>query len=292
MLYYQGMTVPVLYPTREMDDGIASDAAGIAANDQDRIQLVAGYIDSPSFTWTAADWALFPTKVHVRIAVRASTNDGHVLDVENGDATPTQAVTWARMRRASGYAFPTIYCSISAQTSVIAAFTAANEPLPLWWLAHYDNLDQLPNLPNVVAKQYADPGPLDKSVVVAYWPGVDAAPHPLEADMPGFSVVVTGNGELQTVNLPAAGCTNLDFIVSFGNQLQVKYVLCYGATPAQPAPAATGFAPIYSADEHGGALWTIDENRPGPVAIPPGGVRALELQVHVTGTATLFTGVA
>lgn len=157
--------------TREMDDGINSDAAGIARNDMSRIQLVAGYIDSTSFTWTAADWALFPNKVHVRIATKSSTNDGNVLDVEAGDATPAQAAQWAKMRRASGYAFPTVYCSASAQASVIAAFNAVGESLPLWWLAHYDNSDVLPA--GAIAKQYADPGPLDKSIVADVWPGVD-----------------------------------------------------------------------------------------------------------------------
>lgn len=152
--------------TREMQDGINSDAAGMDHS----IALVAYYIDGP-FAWTAAEIALFPHSVHVRIATRWTTRDGNVIDQENGDATPAQAAAWANQRRLDGYAWPTVYCTEANKPLVIAAFQAIGEPLPLWWLAHWDNLDVLPA--GAIAKQYADPGPLDKSVVADFWPGVD-----------------------------------------------------------------------------------------------------------------------
>ena len=62
-------------------------------------QGVMGYVDG-LYKWSDKDWALFgPSVVKVPIAVFASTNDGHVLDVEQGDATPAQSVDWVLMRR-------------------------------------------------------------------------------------------------------------------------------------------------------------------------------------------------
>lgn len=153
--------------TREMYDAVTPTNIPVTA------QMVAGYLLPSKFAWSQASWDRFPNSTKVRIAVRSSTNDGHVLDVENGDATPVEAPVWAHMRRAAGYAFPTIYCSSSVQAQVVAAFNAAGEPMPLWWLAHYDNVDALPA--GAVAKQYADPGPVDRSIVADYWPGVDPA---------------------------------------------------------------------------------------------------------------------
>lgn len=158
--------------TREMYDAVTPANIPVTA------QMVAGYLAPSRYTWTAANWARFPDAVKVRIAVRSSTNDGHVLDVETGDATPAQAPVWARMRRASGYAYPTIYCSVSVQSQVIDAFNQAGEPLPLWWLAHYDNIDALPA--GAIAKQYADPGPVDRSIVADFWPGVDTGVPEME----------------------------------------------------------------------------------------------------------------
>lgn len=176
--------------TREMQDGINSDAAGMDHN----IALVAYYIDG-IFAWTAAEVAMFPHSVHVRIAVRASTRDGHVIDCESGDATPAQAAAWAHQRRLDGYAYPTVYTSVSNQGAVIAAFNAIGEPMPLWWLAHYDNLDVLPA--GVIAKQYADPGPFDRSIVADYWPGVDGGTPmtgPVQLDLNQQVTAYTGNG--------------------------------------------------------------------------------------------------
>jgi len=60
---------------------------------------------------------------------------------------------------------------------------------PHWWIAAYPGNGA--NLyPGAVAHQYADPGPVDLSVVADYWPGVDPKPVPKptpptpEPDMP------------------------------------------------------------------------------------------------------------
>lgn len=136
--------------------------------------MVAGYIDG-MYAWHAADWARFPRAVQVRIAVFASTNGGHVLDVERGDATPVQAPGWVQRRRAAG-ADPSVYCSMALWPAVRAAFATAHVPEPHYWVAGYPGGG--PIIPaGAVAHQYADPatsgGAWDLSVVVDHWPGVD-----------------------------------------------------------------------------------------------------------------------
>ena len=135
--------------------------------------IVAGYVDG-TYRWSDADWGRFPDAVHVRIAVLATTNDGHVLDVEQGNATPDQAPAWVAARRAAGFD-PTVYVNLANVQAVRAAFVAAGVPEPHYWLAHYDNDPTIP--PGYVAKQYANP-PLagahyDASSVADFWPGVD-----------------------------------------------------------------------------------------------------------------------
>ncbi len=137
--------------------------------------MVAGYVDG-RYKWTTADWARFPHAVKVRIAVFARTNDGHVLDVEDGNATPAQAPNWVKMRRAAG-CDPTIYCSLSIWGRVKQAFNNQGVAPPHYWIAAYPGSG--PQLyAGAVAHQYANPGPVDISVVASYWPGVDPKPIP------------------------------------------------------------------------------------------------------------------
>lgn len=146
-------------------------------------QMVAGYVDG-RYAWTAADWARFPHAVKVRIAVFPTTDDGHVLDCENGDATPNQCPGWVKMRRAAG-ADPTIYMSLAIRNAVVAAFQSQGVAQPSYgyWIAAYPGNGA--NLyPGDVAHQYADPGPVDISVVADFWPGVDVVPVPVPHPAP------------------------------------------------------------------------------------------------------------
>lgn len=165
---------------RIMYDGIDSDAGIIPAD----AQLVAGYVDG-DYVWTGADWARFPHAVHVRIAVHAGTDDGHVLDVESGNATPAESVDWVLLRRGSG-ADPTVYCNTSTWPQVRAAFQARTVPEPHYWIADYDGDTAIPA--GAVAHQYASTARWDLSAVADYWPGVDPAPvnKTQEDDMPAF----------------------------------------------------------------------------------------------------------
>jgi hypothetical protein len=149
------------------------------ANIPTTAQGVAGYVDG-RYAWTAADWARFPHAVKARIAVFSSTNDGHVLDVEAGCSTPANAPGWVVRRRRAGVD-PTVYCSLSQWPVVRAAFAAAKVAEPHWWVAAYPGNGA--NLyPGSIAHQYANPGPVDISIVADYWPGVDTTPTPPPED--------------------------------------------------------------------------------------------------------------
>lgn len=143
-----------------------------AANIPINAKMVAGYCDTIRIPqWTDGDWARFPNAIKIRIAKKASTNDGHVLDVEIGDATPAQAPGWVVMRRKAGID-PVIYCNMSTWGAVRDAFVSARVAEPQYWIAHYDGIATLPA--GAIAKQYDNPGPYDLSVVADdFWTGTD-----------------------------------------------------------------------------------------------------------------------
>lgn len=146
-------------------------------------QMVAGYIDG-NYQSYAGLVALFPNAVHVPIAVHASTNNGVVLDVETGDATPDQAPGWVTMRRSAGVD-PTVYCSLSVWSAVRGAFINQGVAEPHYWIAAYPGIGSA-LYDGAVAHQYQDYNNLyDLSVVADYWPGVDgSAPVPGPAPTP------------------------------------------------------------------------------------------------------------
>ena len=132
-------------------------------------QMVAGYLDL-RYKWADTDWQRFPTAVRVGIVCSHLTNDGHVLDVERGDADPADAPGWVLMRRAAG-CDPTVYCSMAAWPAVRAAFTAASVAEPHYWIADWTDVPHIPG--GAVACQYQNRGTVDASVCLDYWPGVD-----------------------------------------------------------------------------------------------------------------------
>src|SRR5690348_5780820 len=161
---------------RTMYDSVDAGAIPTSA------QLVAGYVDG-HYVWSDSDWGRFPRSRKIRIAVFAETNDGHVLDVEQGNATPTEAPGWVTMRRRAGID-PTIYCSLSIWTTLRNAFIHANVAQPHYWIASYDNVVTIPV--GAIAKQYADDTMIgahyDLSAVADYWPGIDPVPFDSRKD--------------------------------------------------------------------------------------------------------------
>jgi hypothetical protein len=152
-------------------------------------QVVCGYADGdPTFAWPPSAWARFPSSRLVQISTRASiTGKGvAVLDVEAGDASPSDGPQWATVQRGLGQV-PTVYCSASNWQAVINAFNTANVAQPEYWIAAYPGAGPtLPSLDGIVAvgHQYADPstsgGNFDLSVFADYWPGVDPVENGVE----------------------------------------------------------------------------------------------------------------
>lgn len=199
---------------REMFDGITPGTVPPGA------QLYAAYLDGdwPDF---AALLAKYPDAIGVPVAVSASYNGGKVLDVENGDATPAESVNWVLARRRAGVN-PTVYCNTSTWPAVRTEFQLRKVAEPHYWLAQYDGAATIPaawSAAGVVAKQYADKGGYDVSVVADYWPGIDPVPTPPPAptapadlpedDMP-YLISVTKDPTMPGEATPSAGIFTVD----------------------------------------------------------------------------------
>ena len=166
--------------------------------------MVAGY--------TSGNWptfprlrAMFPNAILVSIAINAQ-HDAQVLDVERGDALPTEAPSWCLRQLARGQT-PTIYCNTSTWPSVRAAFDSAKLSYPLWWRADYNGHAKLEM--GEIAHQYADPGPYDISVVADYWPGVDRGPAPSPAPDPKENAVLLFQDSTGIYFLTGAGTVHV-----------------------------------------------------------------------------------
>jgi peptidoglycan hydrolase-like protein with peptidoglycan-binding domain len=152
-------------------------------------ELVASYVDRAD-GWTLSSWDMHARSVRVRIATKASTNDGHVLDVETWDATPAQAPGWLERRRAVG-AVPSVYCSRSSVAAVRQAVQSAGVVQPFLWVADWNGLQQVD--PDAIAHQYSRGADYDLSVVADHWPGVDG-PTVAQPPYPGSYVMFGKRG--------------------------------------------------------------------------------------------------
>ncbi len=144
--------------------------------------MVAGYADG-YYANMGEMAALFPHAIRVSIAVKWTTR-AQVLDVENGDATPAQAVQWCTQTMSDrSNSELTVYCNTSTWPEVRAAFQGAHVTEPNYWVAAYDGVASIPA--GAVAKQYlGDYNGYDKSIVADYWPGVDQTPAPTPPPAP------------------------------------------------------------------------------------------------------------
>lgn len=140
-------------------------------------RMVAGYIDGDRGRWSQADWDRFPNATKVRIVRRDSTNDGDVIDCEEGVVwPPDRAVNWVIMRRLAG-AIPSVYCNqLNGLPLVRRAFQDRGVADPPYWVARYNGVEEIPS--GTIAKQYANEflhqqGHFDLSIVADFWPGVD-----------------------------------------------------------------------------------------------------------------------
>lgn len=80
----------------------------------------------------------FPHARIVPIAVFAS-HVGEALDIETGDATPTQAPAWVKRQKARGVKRPIVYANLSTMPAVLKALSAQGIKRSdvRVWTAHY-----------------------------------------------------------------------------------------------------------------------------------------------------------
>ena len=139
--------------------------------------LYMGY-DDGQWPDAAAIAARFPGKTVIRITTNPADDEGDMLDVENGDATPEKAPGWVARRRADGHVGPLVYCAESNRQPVTDAFAAANVPMPGLFIAAYPGVGPELQQPTDIGHQFASNNDYDTSVVIDYLPGIDPAPTP------------------------------------------------------------------------------------------------------------------
>lgn len=111
----------------------AIDVSQIPANPQ----AVAGYVGGfwPDYS---TEVKKFPSAYHLSIAVSAS-EDADCLDIENGDAVPSQAPAWVRRQLGRGVYRPVLYASLSVMPTVVATLESSGiqRSEVRLWVAHY-----------------------------------------------------------------------------------------------------------------------------------------------------------
>jgi hypothetical protein len=126
------------------------DVSTVPANPQ----AVAGYVDGKYQTFNGLVKA-FPHAHHLSIAVFAS-GDGDCLDVETGDASPSEAPAWVRRQKARGVKRPCLYANLSTMPAVKEALLngrIGRHEVRLW-VAHWTKQPHIP--PGFDACQYDD----------------------------------------------------------------------------------------------------------------------------------------
>jgi hypothetical protein len=156
------------------------DARGIPQD----TPVVAGYGDgryvwSPSWADGSNWWDLFPNAVQLSIVVSAA-DQGDILDVEPGNATPAECPGWCDRFNRPGRRAPTIYTNRATWPQVQAAVGSRRVD---YWISTLDGTQQVAG---AVAVQYTDVGAYDESAIWdGSWVGMQTIPNqgtPLEVD--------------------------------------------------------------------------------------------------------------
>lgn len=163
--------------------------------------------------------AAFPTAKHLSITPFASYH-ADCLDIENGDATVADAPEWLGAWQPGNTPKPVLYTSAANLANLISTCTAAEVPRGsyLIWSAHYIGQHicgpDSCGYAQADGTQYADPGPIDESILsLAFFrtitPPIPApTPTPTGDDMPAPCVFTTPDGNEQSFYVDADGKLN------------------------------------------------------------------------------------
>jgi hypothetical protein len=195
------------------------------------LAAVGGYGDG-EFVWSAADWARFPASIVPLSIVTNAANQGDVLDVERGDATPAEVPGWVLHFDRPARRRPTIYSSRWTWPAVRQALHDAGLEAVLidWWAATLDGTTDVPGAVAVQAFGSAmTGGHYDESVILdPSWIGILPSPpqpspalptHQEEPSMPitvarpdgsGRDVFAIAAGQLHHVAIGADGAAHFN----------------------------------------------------------------------------------
>ena len=228
--------------------------------------LYLGYDDG---MWPDADEIArtFPGKTVVRVTTNPADNEGDMLDVEKGDATPNDAPGWVQRRRDAGHGGPIVYFPASWRSQIIAAFASAKMPLPALFPAAYPGPGAVLIDPSTdVGHQYASNNNYDTSVVVDYLPGIDPAPATQPANTtPAVTPSPSEESSMavsKIINFKSDG--QLDVFQVSGGNLWHKWANGGKWTnEAIPHPAGVAFVGAPEVAIIGGACWVTVEDANG-----------------------------
>lgn len=193
---------------------IARDSTRASDIPHDNLAVVLGYGDG-IFMWSSADWALFPNTIVPLSIVVFADDIGDILDVERGDASPSDVPGWVRRFNRPHRRKPTIYANRSTWPEVVSALQSAGiEVGAVDWAAA--TLDGTADVPGAALVQYKgqdmthghydewlilDPGWVGAAPPVP--PQPVPTPIPTPTTQPGFSYTIQAGDTLSGI---AARC--------------------------------------------------------------------------------------
>lgn len=144
----------------------AVTAANLNPNDKYGVYYVDGRF--------ANHWAVRARQPHAKlygITVFGAVGAGvFACDCENGDLTVPQALAWTLKQIELKVSLICVYASLDTwlNQGLLRGVQALEKKYKIHikkWVAHYNNIPQIPNWAD--ADQYADPGPIDRDIALA-----------------------------------------------------------------------------------------------------------------------------
>lgn len=137
-------------------------------------QYAAGYVDGIYQSWYALAARVPPLTCLLSIATGPDTR-ADVLDVESGDAAPSQVPRWVADQSPRPTWRPIVYCQLSSWMAVRQACLGA--PEPWYWIASWQTappvlVPEAWQTAGCVLWQYSNPGPYDLSLAAPGFPPI------------------------------------------------------------------------------------------------------------------------
>jgi hypothetical protein len=209
------------------------------------VDVVAGYGDG-NWVWPPAGWARFRGKPQLSIVVNAG-DQGDVLDVEKGDASPADLPGWCDRFQRPGRRAPTGYCNRDSWPACRAAVGARRVD---WWIS---TLDGTQDVPGAVAVQYAGSamtgGHYDLSVILdPSWIGGTMSDQQIQADVREELDRGTAIGETSWAKTMQDTLGTIQSVYNLSNEsladIQRLVLNATGVTPAQLGEALRAAAHV------------------------------------------------